>query len=392
MSDLLKSIDRVRYCPASIGRVIFNDLRDRLGAEYVPADVTSPYTHCVETAVTLTSAAMIRNDANNRKQYPKVANTEDEIYLHMSDADYLGRFGMPGTAPLYVCIPYDNLIVNAKLDEVTGIKKAVIGRHTSWKIAGVHLSINYPIEIRILPSGNIQVLADGSVTSPIQTLVTNLVPYRLIENMGNSYIEIKLEVYQYKRDTYVENLVSGTGFVREYNVPDNFYHCRVYNRVGDKSEWRELKVSHTDELYSSELTAVLRRYKNKLKVSFPQIYFTEGRLRGEVRIDILSSRGEYELALSEYKHSEFGVRWEDLDDKNDGQYTSIMPMMTDVWMYSDGSISGGSNEISFAELKERVVMDVKTVPVAVKALELEKQVKEHGFSVLLATDSATNRD
>lgn len=392
MSDLRDSIDRVRYCPSSIGRVVFEDLRRRRGENYVPADVTSPYMHCMETACTLASSAMIRNDANNRKQYAKIAETEDEIYLHMSDKDYLGRFGAPGQAPLYVCIPYDSLIANAKLDEKTGIRKAVIGRHTMWQIAGIYLSINYPIEIRILPSGNIQVIADGTIPSPIEALGTNLVPYKLNEIGEYKYIEIKLNVYQYKRDTYIENLVSGTGFTRMYNVPDNFYYCRVYNRVGEGNPWHEINTIHTEELYSGEPTAILRRYKGKLKVSFPQIYFTEGKLRGEIRIDILSTRGDFNLSLAEYKHSEFGVRWDDLDDRHNGYYSSIMPLMTDVWMYSDGSVSGGSNEMTFKELQEKVVMGVDSEPVAVGPLELEHQVKEKGFDVLLATDTATNRE
>ena len=46
----------------------------------------------METATLLSTVVLNKNAILNRKQYPSVAVSEDDIYLHMSDEDYIDRF------------------------------------------------------------------------------------------------------------------------------------------------------------------------------------------------------------------------------------------------------------------------------------------------------------
>lgn len=393
MSDFIKSIDSVRYCPASMMSLCLNDLQKRKDGTYIPPDPTNPFSYLMEMACTLTSVGMVRNDINTRRMYAKLASKDEDIYLHMSDKDYIGRFSIPSmTEDCFIALNMDELLVNAVMDDTTGIRKVVIGRDSQFRISGVNLAIHYPIEVRILPSGNISVVYDSSIVSPLYTLKTNTIPHKVRSFGEEQYLEIHIPVWQFQRESYTEPLSSAAGFKKEYTVGNEFYHCRVYNRVSTNGRWVELKTTHSDQTYSpSQPTAVLTRLKGKLQVRFPIIYFTNGRLRGEVRVDILSTRGDFTMGLSEYSPEHFSWQWNEYDDKHDGIYTAPLNLMTKTIMYSSGTLEGGHNEMTFDELKSKVVEDIDTVSVPVSMLELDELVSSRGFTALEAHDGITDR-
>ena len=94
---LTREIAKYRYNAAGIQRVVLTNLRELLNGEYDIVDATSPFVMLMEASCVNTAAFMVENFANNRKQYPAAAQTVDDLYLHMSDKDYIDRFASPAT-------------------------------------------------------------------------------------------------------------------------------------------------------------------------------------------------------------------------------------------------------------------------------------------------------
>ena len=81
---------------------ILNLALDRLSEIYSGkieiVDPNNPFMYLLETNCLNTAFAIQEYTLLTRKLYPRLANTENDLYLHMSDKDYLGRFSEPSYA------------------------------------------------------------------------------------------------------------------------------------------------------------------------------------------------------------------------------------------------------------------------------------------------------
>src|SRR5690606_19343716 len=78
-------------------------------------DPTNPFMLLLETSAAHAALATNESLLNLRRTYIGLAQTDDDIYRHMTDTEYLGRFSTPGTAMFTFIIEYSTLR-NAMMD------------------------------------------------------------------------------------------------------------------------------------------------------------------------------------------------------------------------------------------------------------------------------------
>lgn len=392
-TELINNIVQLQYSPTDIQRLIFKHLDKVREGDIDLVDASNPFVFAIEAAVTCCAANMVKNEVNNRKQYPMAAQNIDDLYIHMSDRDYANRFATPGKAKISVMFGYEELLSRLVLDVNTNIKKIVIPRNTTFTAAGLTFSLQYPIEIRQLAHGGIQVIYDTDVVSPLYELPTNFIPHEIRSDGQLEYLFFEVDTHQFVIDSITQAINRATEFKHTVAIEDQFYYARVY--VENASlDWVEIKTTHSDQIYDPlEATAVIKVVDKKIVVSIPQIYINSGLLTNQnVRIDVYSTKGPIEIMLGEYG-SNFIGNWLAIDRKEETIFTAPLRAFRSIIIFSDKNASGGANALSFEELRNRVVRNAIGSPtLPITNIQIEAMLERRGYGIIANIDNVTNRD
>lgn len=390
--DFMDSIDRVRFNPSAIQRVILNNLEEIYGGSVDIVDPTNPFVFLLEASTLTAAVGISQNETLIRRQYPSLAQTEDELYHHMADIDYLDRFSNPSRTTFTILLSLEEVKQRAVSTGLNGIRKLVIPRHSRFTVSDITFTMQYPIDIRIMGHGGVQIVYDVSRPSPIEVLETNLVDWRVVNISGTEFIRISVPVSQFEINTHYTQLIGSTGFSKTYAFNDQYYHCRVY-QASANGQWVEIHTTHSDQVYDpTKPTAVLQVLDGELKVTIPQVYFSRGNISSELRVDIHTTRGPLELLLSQYSVNSFSAKWIDLEGDDDGVYTAPLAVFTTMAVFSDQAVTGGTDGISFEQLRERVInnsLGASNIPIT--HAQLESRLDRLGYQLVKDVDDITNR-
>lgn len=377
-------------------QLVITDAIDQLEATFNGSidivNPTNPYMHLIEAGAVAASALLLEQEAYNRRQYPSVAMTQDDLYLHMSDSDFAGRFAQPARATFTLMLSRDEVYRRAVAVGTAGIRKLVIPRHSVFTVAGVAFTMQYPIDIRIMPHGGLSIVYDNSQLSPLQTLSTNLVQFTQTRFQGEIFIRLEIPIYQFaiQSQTYSTNRAQLSE--KTFPFTDNFHYARVY-RADAQGNWIEILTTHTDQVFDpNKPTAVLQVNGQQLSIRIPQVYLTTRQVDTELRVDIYTTKGPMEMVLSDYTPSQFEARWQDLDRKSLDQYGAALAAFNTQTLFSDNTVVGGRKPLTLAELRERILTNsLGKANIPITNVNIGSRLADMGYDMVLDVDNITNR-
>ena len=377
-------------------QLVITDAMDQLEATFDGSidivNPTNPYMHLIEAGAVNASALMLEQEALNRRQYPSTSMTQDDLYLHMSDADYAGRFAQPAKATFMLYLSRDEIYQRAIAFGTAGVRKLVIPRHTVFTVADVAFTMQYPIEIRIMPHGGLSVVYDNTQPSPLQILTSNAVPFKSVRFEDGTFICLEISAYQFNINTFEYSINRSQLAERTFTVSDNFHYARVY-RANAQGRWIEMITTHTDQVFDpNKPTAVLQVSGQQVTVRIPQVYQTLQMVDSELRVDIYTTKGPMEMVLSDYSPSQFRADWIDLDRTESDVYGEIINSFNSKSLFSDNTVSGGRAPLTLAQLRERVITNsLGKANIPITNVNIGSRLADMGYDMVLDIDNITNR-
>lgn len=397
-SDLNTMIELAKLNPMAVQRAGIEYLERVRNGEIEIVDASNAMVYLMEFASTLFANGARKDEFLNRVLYPELAMTRSDLYRHMSDVDYINVFSGPSSTNLLMVYHKDEILEKAVATGEAGMRKLVIPRHTKVMAGDVPFTLQYPIELRVLPHGGLQIVYDNSRPSPLMTLESNKVKAQIDNyNLGHEdYIELEVPVQQIEIKSYSAPMTASRVFNKTYKYTDQFYFCRVYASDG-KGGWEEIKTTHSDQVFNPLTpTAVLKILdNNQLNVSIPQIYFSTGLMNRTLRIDVYTTRGALELAVQGYSSDMFKATYNDYDNDDNGKYTSPISRLVSGYFMASTPATGGSNALTFEKLKERAINNaLGRIDVPITNVQIQSQLDlltDAGFSCVTDIDNVTNR-
>lgn len=392
IDDLKSNVEAFKYNPAGIQRTVLQLLKDVTDGEINIVDATSPFIFSLETSSVLASAAMSEARALTHKQYPMAALNMENLYIHMSDKDFVGRFATPASTKFGILISKEELEKKVVLVPELGISKIVIPRNTVFTIADVSFSLQYPIEIRQMAHGGFQVVYDGDKISPLQTLSTNHIEFQILRNQDGEFLYFEVDVQQFDIINKISSLNAATAFKLDIEITDQFYFCRVYHQEAD-SRWTEINTTYTTEIYDIKTpTAVVKVNDKIVTVEIPQIYTLSGLMNRNVRIDVYQTKGPLNMILSNYAIDNFGAKWLAIDKNDETEYVAPLSTFRTIMAFSKYNVNGGTNGITFETLRKRVLTNsVGEQKLPITPDQLDVLFQDNGYDIVKNVDVITNR-
>lgn len=404
MASLFKeNIFRARRNPALMQNVTLTELDRQLNPNpdnpaYDIPDATLPFVFCCETNSMETTMAINETEALMRRLYPRLALNFEELYLHMSDDDYIGRFSMPATTDMTLLLDYNEIIARAVPFGDQGLKRLVIPRLTAFYVDDLVFTMQYPITLTIQRHGGILAEYVLDHQSPVSVLTTNVVKWNIsyVKTEGATGQELKLmnltiPVQQFKIETHTDTLNPSALFKTGYTFTDKFFFARVYVSPDADDEWTEINTTHSDLTYDpTKLTAVLQVVDGaRLNVMIPSIYTTQGMVTGDIRVDIYTTKGKIDRDLARYTTDKFKVNFNDIDDNK----TFVAPMkhLSICTPYSRKRVDGGADPVTFLKLRDQVIDNtLGAAKVPITNVQLKSNLDMRGYDMVTNIDDISN--
>jgi hypothetical protein len=253
--------------------------------------------------------------------------------------------------------------------------------------------MQYPIVIRQLVHGGLQVVYDTDEESPLQSLTSNVIDFSIrTDSNFLEWVYFEFDVQQFNVISNNAALSTSTGFKQTVTLNDNFYYARVFYKPTLASKWLEVSTTHTEQVYdSTKVTAVITVVDKNVTVEIPQVYFNTGLVSGTVRVDLYETKGALQMSMSNYKLGAFSVKWRNLDTTEDTVFTAATTGLV-LFSYSTQIVDGGSASLSFEQLRSRVMNNTtgpRSTPIT--NIQITSSLEKEGYNVVKNVDVVTNR-
>ena len=381
--------------PLSIQRLVINEIQQRLGGGTVIADPNSGFNILAEFASSVTAQCVRKMDRDLMRVYPRRAITSEDLYKHMSDFDYINMTSSPAQTKIQLAFDARYLRANA-VDFNTAYKKVIIPVDTKFTIGTRSYGIYYPIEIRINSStGNFIVSYDTTYNTPLFELTDNTLDYTISTINGIEWLFITMPIWQFNKIETVVTTLPSSGFNNTYSYSDKFYACRVYTTDSTKT-YKEMGYTLSENIYSPLIPTAkikLNPENSSLSIVIPQVYFTNDQIGNTVKIEIYTTAGELDEMFTETDLNTIKFVYpEHTVDPVVSKYSAILTRLPSLHVGGvEQKITGGSNGLSFEELRSRIITGSMYTDIPITPLQLTAFMNDQGFTIKRYIDNITNR-
>lgn len=398
--DLRDKIHELQFEPTRVAGMTYDLLEESLTEEggYL-LDPGQPLPLTVEVDSVLTHAAIESFNATALRMYPSMAQTDEDLYLHMSDVDMVDMFASPGEAEMIFLLNKAEVIARSVPVNNSRSRKMVIPKHTEVDVNGFTFTMQYPINIVIKSHGGVEIMYDGSTPSPLQTLRNTSVDWA-VRRMGSDvqgqtpgdWLLLKVPMKQMRLTTYRMDSNMSTIAKASFEFEDKYTYCRAYRQIG-QNQWEEISTTHSDHTFDIQKpTLLLKVVDQTLKVELPHIYQQTGLASATFRIDIYTTRGDVYSDLSSLQNAQFVTNFRDLDHDDNDVYTSVIGQLDSIRVLSTDALSGGNNGPTFLERRERMLQNsIGPVSKPIAPTQVENTLDKLGFDVVQNHDDALGR-
>lgn len=398
MSSFKDNLYEILNNPSLIQSLVLNELDSQVNPDpnnptFDVPDGTLPFVYLMECGTMETAAGVNHTEAAMRKLYGRQALTTSELYAHMADDDYLGRFANPASTPFLLVLDYDEIVAKAVAYGDQGLKRMVIPRLTQFTAGKLPFTMQYPIQMTVMRHGGITVEYVLDKVSPVETLSTNIVQWQLmtskVDNLRRRLMVMTIPVQQFAISTYTDTLNPSALFQKSYRYDDQFYYARAFISTDNELTWTEINTTHSDLTYDPfKLTMVFKVINGTLTATIPVIYVSTGMAEGSIRIDIYTTQGPVDVDYSTLGENDFKVTFNSIDDNK--TYTAPLSTLTTQQVMARGRVQGGSNAMSFDQLREQVINNtLGPLQVPITNVQLSAALDRRGYDLVTNVDNIT---
>lgn len=334
--------------------------------------------------------------------YPQRALTPEDLYMHMSDYDYVNLFGSPASIDMEIILGKQELIDNAvPINGITTYRKIVIPKSTVFTVGDYVFGLHYPIEIRINNiTKSFTVVYDTSEdaeslhsVNPFIQLSRDTVDYAFQSYKDIDIVALRFPVYQFQKTEILTDTSSTSGFRNTISFDNLFYAMRIFHSVN--GSWVEMQQTLSDTVYdpmTPTAKLMVDTENHNVTVTIPQVYFTSGLISGQIKFELYTTLGELDVDITNISMEQVAATFSGTTTQTTlDEYSRPLDRAQTIQVYPISTkIVGGTNGYTFEELRTRVINNTFYSKV-IRYAELESKLQSEGFGISKYQDSIMNR-
>lgn len=381
--------------PDTICQDILNHLSETTSGKVSDINTNTTFGFLLDSFTTITSFIVKGIEEEINSIYPKRAITNEDLYKHISDYDYVSFQANP--ASFYINIKIPKLIIyNSVINYDVHYKALVIPKDTIFKVGNLDFGIYYDIYIKVNKlTKNIIINYDTSEDNPLHELKNYNIPYEEVKLDNLEYISFEIPIFQFSKTQIVEQIDTTIGFTKKYKLTDKFYAVRVYDINNNK----ELQYTYSDINYDPLYpTCIIKYYPdvNELILNIPLIYFTNHQISSKLFVEIYTTKGKLDINIDTTNPDLIQCAFKNntsLPNRNTLQplVNAIKKISSFIMIPINNKIIGGKDIDNFYTIKNNVIHDTFSNRTLISYSDIQNYFNSFGYKVINRIDNLTNR-
>lgn len=362
--------------------------------------LTHPAVFCMDLIIGTTHGYINELQDAVSNSFSKHARSLNELSKNMADSERVGIFATPAETQIAFII---QTAVLKKLalpvyepgSNVSNYSKLLLPKDTLINVLGYEFCLENGIEIRYSPRSGIQAVYDSATISPFKEVATNILEKETIVIDTVEYISITIPVRQLSC-AVKENLTStvGSGCSGSFNYQNHLYGVRAFfTRAGVK---KEVLVTYDEDVFDPStltLTLVIDTVNKLITYNIPDVYIGNGMGVGSLDIYTYTTLGDVVKDLTNTELKSYRINYFDYTYGSNklSPFSAALKNAGGLAWRLTNTLSGGTNPISFDEMKEGVIQGRYARVLPVSDNQLTSNLAKYGYGVVKSIDYVTGR-
>lgn len=398
INKVLEDVELFKYHPLGLVNYSLNLLSDMNDGRVDIIEPNNPLAYNIEVAALMTHYAVQEHTLLSRKMYPVLANTEEDLHLHMSDKDYLGRFSSPAFTNVTFNISYNDFLAKAGYDPLTKDRVLVLPRNYQVEIEETIYSLTSPVKIRMTESGVIDVRHDNNLTDPIFPLSTDFIPFDIVSYFQNeTYINFNVRMPEVDIEVKTFPIIKGKLVKGTLNFKQGrlFYYVKAFCLDQTGSMWVPMTTTHTEDVWDvNDPTCIVRVHanSNELEYYIPPTYINNDMVGSQVRLLVYTTKGPINIDYADFLIQDFKMKYNKVfPEVENTEYTRPINTIS-MTAFIREKVIDGKGQKSFSELKKDVINNNLRPNLPITINQIENYLNRTGLTLVKNHDVVTNRE
>lgn len=394
-NTLLANAVNFKSNPSLIQQYILNYLQGITNGQVDIVDPTNPFVFLLEASVVNAAAAMQENVASLQKQYISLATSAKDIYMHMSNSEYIDIFSTPANGTFTFLLNKTDIINSAVPVPGEPYSKVTIAANSFITVGQYTFTLLYPIDILYYNNGSFLVQLDTSRPNPALPISSFIIPHTTIQDpSGTEWLQFNYNINQIVINSNQYTLTENEYFKETIPFNNLFYYARVFYLDETDLNWVEINTTYTDQVFPSTVpTALVKVLDGTVEVEIPSVYYTNNLIQSNIRIDIYTTLGVIDVNMASYSVAAYSSQFTAINQYriNNNPYVEAMSAISFLW-YSTDVIAGGSNAVTFSQLQQIKINNAtngRILPIT--NAQAQQFLSYQGFTLVPNIDVVTNR-
>lgn len=383
---------RILSNPTKVSLAVITAMESALKGDTTIPDVNNGMVIQLGAATGIFASIAQELDTNYSYYYSKRAQTPEQLYPKLSQYDYINLTAGPASMP-FVFVMQKEWITDNAISYDDNYNILIIPKTSYFTVGTIKFGMYYPIIIYVnKTTGVITAVYDTTTDNPLYTLSSNMLyaPLKEYTQDGINKVALTFEMFQFERLSTSETVTLNEGFNKTFSYNDQFYAVRVFS-VDTSGNSTELVISLAEMYYDTTTpTAIvtINNVNNVVTVKIPQIYFDNGSISTKIVVDVYDTKGSinYTIPLTDAANVIANF------DVTSTMYAAPFSKMGIYSLYAVSSIlTGGSDAMTYAEMKTAIVNGELYDRIPISAAELTAAASKYGYSITRYVDSLTDR-
>ena len=375
--------------PASLQIASLNRLDKALDGKYDIVDPNNPFAFLMENTTMLTASMMQKTENSIRQIYPVLANNKKDLYHHINDTEINNIMSVPGEAIFNLFFNLNDIINNGI--ESNYCYEITVPKNSFINVDGVLFTILNNIVIKYFKNGGVYVEAIYDTLDLAFNTNRTLESSITTNNDGTDFLMVSLPVKQVKRYKVKETLLLKQPFIKDVVIDDYFTYLTARSISTSLKKEIPLEKTFSEFVYNPLTPSILiKPMDNLLRLEIPSVYIINNTISSYVDMEIFTTKGNINLELSTYNSDEFEMTY----DLSEIEYeSSSIINSVNCFITASTNIYGGKNEITFEELKNKVInysTGDNKLPITLQ--EVNDFVVNNGYQFMFTTDTIVKRE